>query len=321
MKTILVPLDGTPLAEHVLPYVQLLAPVMGAKALLLRAVTEGEQARFLGQQRAQPLDTTPLLRSQVCELCTLTAQCQHTDCDLAARAEQLRACGVDAYGDTRIGPTAAVIAESAERWPDTLIAMATQAQSGLRRWVLGSLTDTVVHGTNMPLFLVRHTERPAPPERMLKHILVPLDGSDFASQALPLAIQIAARTHAEITLLWVAAPSLDVYMRDFPSQADLQRTLHNQAVRAYMWVAGGISMQPGPLTTAITLGPPAETIAEEAERRRAGLIVMATHGYTGLQRWRLGSVADALLRLTPTPLILVRGQPTVSSLTEDHRDS
>jgi nucleotide-binding universal stress UspA family protein len=187
--------------------------------------------------------------------------------------------------------------------------------------VLGSLTDTVVHDTTIPLFLVPHMERPAPPERMLRHILVPLDGSDFASQALPLAIQIAARTQAEITLLWVAAPSLDAYMRDFPSQADLQRTLHNQAVRAYMWVAGGISSQPGPLTTAITLGPTAETIAEEAERRRAGLIVMATHGYTGLRRWRLGSVADALLRLTPTPLILVRGQPSVSSLAEDHSDS
>jgi nucleotide-binding universal stress UspA family protein len=48
---------------------------------------------------------------------------------------------------------------------------------------------------------------------------------------------------------------------------------------------------------------------------------MATHGYTGLQRWRLGSVADALLHLTPIPLILVRGQPTVSSRMEEYIDA
>src|SRR5262249_48018172 len=308
MKTILVPLDGTPLAEQVLPYVQLLAPLLGARALLLRGDTEEEQERFLEQQRRQPLVTNLLARPAVCELCTLTAQCRHTDCYLAAQAERLRASNVDAYGDTRIGAPAAVIAESAEQWPDTLIAMATHAQSGLRRWVLGSVADTVVHDTTIPLFLVRHMERRAPPERMLRHILVPLDGSAFASQALPLAIEFAARMQAKLTLLWVAAPSIDAFMRGFPSEADLRRTLHDQAVKAYRSIAGGIPTEPGPLTTAITLGPPAETIAQEAARRRAGLIVMATHGYTGLERWRLGSVADAVLRLTPTPLILVRGQ-------------
>jgi nucleotide-binding universal stress UspA family protein len=314
MKTILVPLDGTPLAEQVLPYVQLLAPVLGARALLLRGITEDEQERFLEQQRGQSLDSTLLSLSPVCELCTLTARCQHTDCYLATQAERLRAGRVDAYGDTRVGAPAAVIAASAEQWPDTLIAMATHARSGLRRWVLGSVTDTVVHDTTIPLFLVRHMERPVPPERMLRHILVPLDGSNLASQALPLAIELAARTQAELTLLWVVAPSIDAYMRGFPSEADLRRTLHEQAVRACASVAGGILKEPVPITTAITLGPTAESIADEAGRRRAGLIVMATHGYTGPRRWRLGSVADALLRLTPTPLILVRGQPTVSSL-------
>ena len=201
-----------------------------------------------------------------------------------------------------------MIAERAEQWPETLIAMATHAHSELRRWVLGSVTDKVVHDTTIPLFIVRDTARGAPPERMLRHVLVPLDGSAFASQALPFAIELAARMQAKLTLLWVAAPSIDEYMRAFPAEADLRRTLHDQAVRAYASIAGEISKESALLTTAVTLGPTAETIAEEAERRHAGLIVMATHGYTGLQRWRLGSVADALLRLTPIPLILVRGQ-------------
>ncbi len=315
MKTILVPLDGTLLAEQALPYVQQLAPVLGARVLMLRGVTEDEQEQFLASQRGQPVDAAILSPPRVCELCTLTAQCQHTDCYLAAQAERLRTCGVEAYGDSRIGAPGAVIAASAAQWPDTLIAMATHAHSGLRRWVRGSVTDTVVHDTTIPLFLVRGTEPAVAPERTLGRILVPLDGSAFASQALPLAIELAARAQAELTLLWVVAPSIDEYMRDFPTEAELRRVLRKQVIRAYASVTSGIPQQPIPLTTVVTLGSTAETIAEEAGRRRTGLIVMATHGYTGLQRWRLGSVADALLRLTPTPLLLVRAQAGEGSAT------
>jgi nucleotide-binding universal stress UspA family protein len=313
MKTILVPLDGTSLAEQILPYVQLLAPVLKARVLLLRGITEDEQERLVARERAQPADAPILPPPPVCEICTLTARCQHTDCYIAAQAEILRAGHVEAYGDSRVGAPATMIAESAEQWPDTLIAMATQAHSGLRRWALGSVTDTVVHDTTIPLFLVRGKRPAAAPERILSHILVPLDGSAFASQALPLAIELAVRTRAELTLLWVVAPSIDEYIRAFPAEADLRRTLQDQAVRAFASVTGGIPQQPLPITTAVTIGPTAETIAEEAGRRRAGLIVMATHGYIGLQRWRLGSVADALLHLTTIPLILVRGQQRMTT--------
>jgi nucleotide-binding universal stress UspA family protein len=308
MKTILVPLDGTPLAEQALTYAQLLAPVLGAKVLLLRAATEDEQERFLGQQRGQQVGTTLLQPPPVCEVCALKAECLHSDCYLAAQAERLRACGVEAYGDTRIGLPASVIVQSAEHWPDTLIAMATHAYSGLRRWVLGSITDKVVHDTTMPLLVVRAPQRTPPAEPRLRHILVPLDSSAFASQALALAIQLAVRAHAKLTLLWVVAPSIEEYIGDSPSQLDLRRVLYDEAVKTYISVAGGVSPESVPIVSAVTLGPTAETIAEEAERRRADLIVMATHGYTGLQRWQLGSVADAVLHRTTTPLILVRGQ-------------
>jgi nucleotide-binding universal stress UspA family protein len=313
IKTILVPLDGTPFAEQILPYVQLLALALGARVYMLRGVTEDQQERLIAG--SQSTDAALLPPPPVCETCTLTARCQHTDCYLAAQAELLRACGVEAYGDTRVGSPAAVITASAGQWPDTLIAMATHAHSGLRRWMLGSVTDKVVHDTTIPLLLVRGTEQAPPPERLRTRILVPLDGSAFANQALPYAIELATRLHAELTLLWVVAPSIEEYLGSFPAEADLRRLVHDQTINADGSIACGTSKEPVPLTTAVTLGPTAETIAEEAERRRAGLIVMATHGYTGLQRWRLGSVADTLLHLTPTPLLLVRGQAGTSSIT------
>jgi nucleotide-binding universal stress UspA family protein len=203
------------------------------------------------------------------------------------------------------------------QWPETLIAMATHARSGLRRWVHGSVADKVVHDTTIPLLLVRGTEPAAPPNPRLVRILVPLDGSAFASQALVLAIELAARAQAELTLLWVAAPSIEEYMGSFPTAAELRQVLRDEAARAFAAVGYGLPREPVPLTTAISLGPTAETIAEEARRRRADLIVMATHGYTGLERWRLGSVADTLLHLTPTPLVLVRGQAGEGSATAE----
>jgi nucleotide-binding universal stress UspA family protein len=142
---------------------------------------------------------------------------------------------------------------------------------------------------------------------MLKHILVPLDGSAFAAQALPLALQLAVRAKAELTLLWATAPSIDDYLREFPVEADLRRQMREQAVQAYARVAGGLPRDSVPLLTVVTLGDVSATIAREAADRQAGLIVMATHGYTGLQRWRLGSVADELLRRTTAPLLLLRG--------------
>jgi nucleotide-binding universal stress UspA family protein len=308
MKTILVPLDGSMLAEQVLPYVQLLAPILGAPVYLLRAISEVEQAQVLADIVVAPTSGIPAIPSPVCEQCTLTRLCQHTDCYIAAQATQLGRAGVETYADMRVGAPANVTAAAATQWPEPLIAMATHDDQGLWRWARGSIADQLVHTTTIPMLLVRGREHAAPVAPRLKRILVPLDGSALARRALPLAIELAALAHAELILLQVVAPSLDAYLRDFPVAADLRGAIHDQVQTAFDGAASAVERQSMRLTTAIALGSPAEAVAEEASRRQIDLIVMATHGYTGLQRWRLGSVADAVLHLTPTPLILVRGQ-------------
>ena len=306
MKTILVPLDGSALAEQVLPYVQLLAPLLGAQVHLLRAISEAEQADLLPKADAVPEDGAPPAPPPVCAQCTLTALCQHTDCYIASQATRLREAGVETYADLRVGAPATVTTEAAAQWPDPLIAMVTHADQGLWRWARGSVADQLIHTTTIPMLLVRGLAHAMPPAPKLKRILVPLDGSALAQQALPLAIKLAALAQAELILLQVAAPSIEAYLRDYPVMADLQRALHDQVQQAFDMFAGDVDTQPMRLTTAIALGSPAEAIAEEAAQRQIDLLVMATHGYTGLRRWRLGSVAAALLYATATPLLLVR---------------
>jgi nucleotide-binding universal stress UspA family protein len=84
MKTIMVPLDGSAIAEQVLPYVRLLGPLFGAQVYLLRTVSEVEQADLLRQADAVPEQGAPPLAPTMCEQCALTALCQHTDCYIAS---------------------------------------------------------------------------------------------------------------------------------------------------------------------------------------------------------------------------------------------
>jgi nucleotide-binding universal stress UspA family protein len=299
---ILVPLDGSALAEQALPYAQLLARVLGARIHLLRAISRAAQTTLLAESAGAP----PTLAPAVCEQCALTQLCAHTDCYIADQAQRLRAADVEADADMRVGAPAETIAEIAQGVPETLVAMTTHDERGLQRWVRGSVTDTLIHDTTTPLLLVPASGQAALASPKLTRILVPLDGSALARQALPIAIELAARAQAELILLWVVAPSIDAYLRAFPAEADAHRALHDQVAEA---LAGFSTALPAPtvrMSTAIGIGSPAQAIAEEAAWRHADLIVMATHGYIGLQRWRMGSVANTVLHATPIPLLLAR---------------
>jgi nucleotide-binding universal stress UspA family protein len=302
-KMILVPLDGSALAEQALPYAQLLARILHARMHLLRAISQSELAAQLADTGALPASPAP----PVCEQCALTDLCAHTDCYIADQALRLRAADIEVDADMRIGAPAAAIAEFAQGTPQTLIAMSTHAERGLQRWVRGSVADTLMHETTAPLLLVPNSKRAARANPKLARILLPLDGSALARQALPIAIELATNAQAELILLWVVAPSIDEYLRAFPADADAHRTLHDQAAEALAARSGEHPTPAVRLRTTIGIGAPAHAIVEEAARRHVDLIVMATHGYTGLQRWRMGSVADTVLHSSSAPLLLVRG--------------
>jgi nucleotide-binding universal stress UspA family protein len=311
MNTILVPLDGSPLADRILPYVQLLAPVFRARVHLLRAISATEHDRLLMRSALVGAGAGSIV-PPVCAACAMADICQGTECAIAQQAACLRASGVEAYADTRVGTAAAVIAGTAGQSPDTLIAMATHGRTGLRRWALGSTADTLLHTTSIPLFLVRGDQAAPAPNSAIRRILVPLDGSELARQALPIAIELAICARAELILLQVTAQSVEDYLLTFPVAADLRQLLHEQLDLAVCELDDTIRQQPVQVSAIVAVGPTAQTIAEEAEHRHADLIVMATHGYTGIERWQLGSIADQVLHATTTPLLLVRTQTCVA---------
>ena len=144
---------------------------------------------------------------------------------------------------------------------------------------------------------------------MFKTILVSLDGSALAEQALAPAFSIAAKYGAAIVLLRVVPPERSLpglqYLAVRPNgaPADPVQALIEEAQD---YLAGiTLPMTDVPVHTRVLVGAPPEIIVETAVEAAADLIVMSTHGRTGLTRLLYGSVAEAVLRGSPVPVFLV----------------
>ena len=140
---------------------------------------------------------------------------------------------------------------------------------------------------------------------MYKHILVPLDQSDLAEQALPHALAIAQAMHAEVTLVAVVDVLDEETMRAAGAAMDWEGEIESLGVylRALCSRLGEADVR---CHWEVLKGDVAEQVLEHAEGQDTDLIVMATHGRTGLARWVHGSVADQIVAETPVPIMLVR---------------
>ncbi len=135
-----------------------------------------------------------------------------------------------------------------------------------------------------------------------KIVLVPLDGSRLAEEALGPAIGFA-RDGATIVLLRAAEAHASVFMDEHEAQVAVvgEAEGYLAGVAARLRHAGATDVE-----TSVWYDTPAEAIADAARFRKVDLIVMSTHGRSGLGRLVLGSVAESVLRATSTPILLLR---------------
>jgi nucleotide-binding universal stress UspA family protein len=137
---------------------------------------------------------------------------------------------------------------------------------------------------------------------MYNKILVPLDGSELAQVALPHAVKMAEIFQAELVLLRVAlAPIL---LGAEPVEA--QRLVVAESDAYLKTVRADLQPTGLKLSTEVRYGNAAEEIIAFASQESIGLIVMATHGRSGVGRWLLGSTAEKVLRGTTVPVLLIR---------------
>ncbi|MGE5262472.1 MAG: universal stress protein [Acidobacteriota bacterium] len=146
---------------------------------------------------------------------------------------------------------------------------------------------------------------------MYRRMLIPLDGSPLAEQALPLAKALAERFQSSVTLFRAIEPVRETLREEGArvSVADQVELMRGLALEYLEIAHRDFESIHVPAERVVRVGHPASAILDLAETARADLIVMATHGRTGIQRWVYGSVADKVLTGARSPLLLVRAKP------------
>jgi len=151
---------------------------------------------------------------------------------------------------------------------------------------------------------------------MIGPVIIPLDGSKLAEQAIALAYSMALRMNNDVLLLQV----VEKEAKSLPAQSDQAIRIDelpdyplSQAKAYLQGIAERLQMEGGPsVSYDVVFGRPGEGIARVANEREASYVVMSTHGYTGFTRWMMGSVADRVLHLTERPLVLIRPPQNVT---------
>lgn len=312
---VLIGLDGSRLAEAVLPYAITLAQAADAEILLVRAIPAGDTL--------EPVDTVnPTLLPYMAVMpeahptardASPRAQRHEAEAYLDEVAARLGKSGVACRAFVIAGEPADVLVEEARLRDVSLILLGTHGRSGLGRWIYGSVAEAVLSQSPVPVLLVRGWERgdSAPASGAISTILVPLDGSATAEAALPLAAELGRILQAKLHLVRIVPPvttvaSGGVLGIDVASTA-LVEDLDENAAKEYLSnLVSSLSEQGLTLTAAVKFGQPASRIVAEASEQQADLIIMATHGRTGLARTLVGSVALRVLHLGQLPVLLVR---------------
>ena len=308
---ILLASDGSPTSRAVSPYVSWLARSVGAGVIVIRATPDrGAILRAV----ALDLDADDLGGSSF--RYPDASRLDEVGAWLRSRAEQavereavaLRQQGVAVSVRVVEGDPAEVIAGQDDQAEDTLIAMATHGRSGVERWFVGGVTAKVVRESRTPVLALRPHEGTDPPAES-DGIVVPLDGSQRAEAALPLAEELAVKLGLPLTLVRsVSLSGLGYgFVEDGPTQyADLAGSAERIATDYLALIAEGVRAQGvREVVELVADRSPDDAIMDVAGGDGMKLVVMTTHGRTGLNRMVLGSVTDRVLRRGSGPVLIV----------------
>ena len=306
---VIIPLDGSEFSEQSLPYVQLVASSMSIPIELVEAFDILPPAV---RDRYTPYIVRLMLEE---------AQ-ERSENYLSPIRERLEADGHRVFVSTLRGMPADAIVALAEADSEALVVMSTHGRGGIARWVLGSVADKVLHTISNPVLIVRPTATgPASTETSLKTVLVPLDGSTRAEMSLPHAAGMAVALGAGITLLRITPPA--AYYRNHMSTVEPRiiaagesdRMSADDLVSADVEEVGAylsnlkdrlaISHPHGTSTSHLQGQNVAQTIIDNASEQ-SSLVVMTTHGRSGIGRLVLGSITDRVVRHSKAPVLVIR---------------
>ena len=297
----LIPLDGSKLAENVLPYARALAGALDLRIELLSVVDSMDSARTSHAGHVRSLDAI------------VEATVQESRRYLEGVARSFTGSTVTSFVEQ--GQPEEVIIDKAARDKGTLIGMATRGRSGIHRWLMGSVAEKVLRGATNPLLLVRGNEEgKSDGAARLKSIVVPLDGSKRAETVLPPAMDLAKKLSLAIVLTRAYQIPLSASYAGAESpyipNSDALLNLVREEAGAYLEGKVNELHQNGveKVSSILLVGSGADEIIDLARSTPDNLIAMCTHGRSGVERWVLGSVTEKVVRHSGDPVLVVRAE-------------
>lgn len=302
-KKILIPLDGSAISEGVLPYARAFAAALRIPVHLL-----------------QVIDTDNLIASASSQVGfhNILAGERERSGDYLKEITASFSDPAVVSCSVRMGKPAEDIIEVGKTDLDTLIAMTTHGRSGIRRWLLGSVAEKVLHGTHNDVLLIRALE---PIDRhiaaaSLERVVVPLDGSEFAERALPSAVELAKKMSLELILLRVylmpgVAYPTGAYAPDWELLERETRKRSTEYLQEKVIQLRNEGLER--VSFNVLEGSAAEKIIDASRESPGSIIAMSTHGASGVGRWLLGSITERVIRHSETAVLVVRAKGNLSA--------
>jgi nucleotide-binding universal stress UspA family protein len=303
---ILVPLDGSGLAAQALEPALAITRATDAELLLLNVPSY--------QQIIAPSATgyTMLPTDQIIALGQDDAEDYLEEVTRQARCRDCRIRTIVKKGDV-----AGCIVDTAAAEDVDLIVMTTHGYSGFTRWMLGSITERVLRSAPCPVLVVRES-------MSLCKTLINLDGSALAEKALAPGLALASIFGCQVTLLRAdygeELSSMEQGVLQMAGAGSCQDLVDQGADRLHYYLECLARQHRTPdlaIKTVVVKAKPAEAILSYAEAEGIDLIVMASHGRSGVSRWVYGSVTEKVLRQAGCAMLIVRPPATEESETDD----
>jgi nucleotide-binding universal stress UspA family protein len=285
-ERILVPLDGSNLAELAIPYAEELAAAFNSEVVLVY-VSEPAESQYRHMHQLYLEEVTEQVRGHIKE---------HAE----VRAIVLP------------GEPAEQIIDYAWRHKVGLIIMASHGRSGITPWATGSVANKVLNATRVPVLLIKVVKPPqrVPGKPLLNRILLPLDGSEAGEAAVPYIQELINRLESEVILFGVVPAgqhARTVGGLDFILYPEQHLKLFKAEAREYLdRVYHRLSGGKAAVRVELKVGDITREIIKFAEEINASLIAISSHGHSGIEKWVFGSIAHKILQTSNTPILVVR---------------
>lgn len=306
-RKMLVLLDGSELAEVVFPFAKELAARLNLDVTMLQVY--GDIGRnFVPVHRAYIERAAENIKSQI----------EDVQERLGIPLEEKQ---VEVRGELADGHYAEEILKYAENNNIDLILMASHGRSGIRRWRMGSVADKVLRAAKVPVLFIRAGAEDTTPydEWPTRTIVVPMDGSETAESVLPHVSTLAKQRAIEavtVNLIRVCdppiapsyySPELSGVPLNWGEFMEQEMTRCKQTASDYLGnIAKQLDDQGIKAESTILVGKAADEIIDFACKNPFSIVVMATHGRTGLSRLVFGSVTESVLQAVSNPILLTK---------------